>query len=525
MQAGTRLRDLLGKQKLSIMAPNELRELCTDFEAFEKLFRDNQAEERANMAPQAIVGQLRSHVRQLIFKQMLIIPTLVAKKELLQKSKELFILQSESDDSLNIERQESTKELLNGYAQKLILLYQSLMPEEALQTLPTLRATCEAIINSKIAFCKPTLLAQNSTLLPKQEDDQECQLRTQILIAQQLTANECQMTHAHESEQTGEQELQNQNENETEIKRKLANAKLIARALNLAFIFNTWTITDFQSVGTDRLEIYNMQFLRISEFSEVSSCHLDPSIYITENAAYILRIQEPNLTRPIIHVLGIATPGAVKFIIVSVLDNSFLYDLITALGEQLAANHYIWLTTLQAGNDLVKAPLAGHPQHVQMLALWEQIQFCAGNVQYLVELANKKQLRWLTSGDVIEKLRVLAKLVNLYNPSHREYLDSLFLKIKKLTAELSMGMEIKETQDRLLASNPLTEKLSVIQENFGLLALPHQQRIIEPNQSENLLPHASALAIVATDEELKPMEKSLGSSSLTRAHQPRVRYP
>ncbi len=533
MQAGTRLRELLGKQKLSIMAPNEVKELCLDFQAFEELFRNNQKEERANMAPQAIVGQLRGHVRQLILKKILTISTLVGKKSLLQQGKELFILQNESDDSLDIERQEPVKELLNGYAQKLIFLYQSLMPEEALQTLPDLRATCETIINSKLAFCKPTLLAQSNTLLPKQEDDQECQLSTHMSIVQQFTANECQMTHANEIQQTGEQELQNQNENETEIKRKVANAKLIARVPNLAFIFNTWTIMDFQNIGAEPLEIHGMQFFRISEFSELSSCHLDPGVYIAENAAYTLGMQKPSLAKPIIHVLGICSPSDVKFIIISVIDNAFLYELITTLSEQLTADHYIWLTTLQAGNDLVKAPSVGHRQYRQMLVLWEQIQFCAGNVQYLIELANRKQLQWLTTGNVLEKLSVLTKLVNLYNPSSREYLNSLSLKINRLTTELSQPLlishtidrELKETRDRselevvdLQTNSELIEKLNKVQKAFtSLEKLPGNELIsVSSVQANKLLGHAVAAEMGIF---LKPLDKSLGSSSRTRAHQ------
>ncbi len=514
-QGGTRLRHLLsGKQGMHIMIPEELKELCANFDQLEMLFSKNQSEQRTNMAPQAIVGQLRSHVRRLIFKKILTTSDLATKKQLLQQSKELFILQNESDDSLNIETEEPTEKLLNAYAEKLILLYKSLMPEEALETLSALKKACKEIINSKLAICKPTLLTQSNTLLPQQESDEECQMRMHMSIAQQLTeATECQMTHANQSEQTHTEEQELQDENETEIKQKVANARLIARPNNLAFPLNTWTIADFQNLGSNLLKINNMQFLRFSEISEVSSCHLDPDIYMTENAAYTLRIQDPSLARPMIHVLGIATPSAMKFIILSVDDNAYLFDSITTLSEQVTAGHYIWLTTLQAGIDIAKTPPAGHPQHYQMLALWEQIQFCSGNVQYLVELANKKQLQWLITGNVLEKLSVLTKLVSLYNPSHREYLDSLALKINRLISELSQPLLIPQK-----SSNPSTEASHEAQKDLRGLS-SNQSMIIASGQPKNLLWRSAALEIAQTDELLKPMDGSLGSSRLTRAHQ------
>jgi hypothetical protein len=152
---------------------------------------------------------------------------------------------------------------------------------------------------------------------------------------------------------------------------------------------------------------------------------------MTENFAYTLRCQEPGFNKHTIYLLGIVNDNSIKNVLISEYDSWLLYMAshntfnIETLNIEPAKGKYIWIETLQSGVILGKKPPREHSQFNNMVYLLEQVQFCAGNVQYLLSMAKRGELYWLNTDNIEHKLQALEKIVSRHNHEQINYIGTL----------------------------------------------------------------------------------------------------
>ena len=443
LQGCMRMRCLLdgpngasGQQSVIILVSEELNKKCSNFINLEQVLRNNQEEEVSKDAPQAIIEQMRDHLRQLIFNKILSCDNHMEMHQILEQCKDLFFVQPPLEDSLYIEKEIPTKYMLTDYANKLVAFYSSLPiatsnEAEKKQVVIKLKADLNKILESKQEICKQQSLVKSTTALRslslQQPIDQECQTLMKAAIKNSLQswdANECQISSSHESEHSEELHTQN----EREAKKHKAHAYSVAKPYNMAFMHREWVSTNFESVSSDEQNLYGMRFYQVSKLLEVLGCQISEDIYMSENFAYTLRTQQkPCISKPMFYVLGFATDDAAKYIIVSYLDIITLYSSFKLLFEDSTTGnkHYIWLEAIQSGLLMGHKPDQEHTQFKNLTLLWEQVQFCAGNVQYFLNMFQQNTLFWLTTNNVENKLIMLNKIVSNHHFEQKEYIDQL----------------------------------------------------------------------------------------------------
>lgn len=430
-QACMRMRGLFGNQNVCIMIPNALRSKCNNFAELEKLLQKNQQEQIEKDAFYAIIEQMRNHMRQSILDQILCSNDFKEIQNIFNKAQCLFIIKNSLEDSLSIEQTISTKAILENFSQGLIDFYKSIFPDTIEEKINNFTIALKLIIKSKIQFCKESIAVPlkegslDNSLMLGGGIDQECQLLMRA-SGQLAHANEYQKSCEYEKERS--EELYS--ENEKEIKQFMSDARLAAKPYNCSFMDETWSQEDFTALklNTDsKLRLHNMDFYQLKQFPVVADCDISPNIYVTENYAYTLKIKEPELSKPMVFVLGVVDITSINIIVIS------LYDaiLLSMVREHVFKNEqaeftskYIWVETLQSGVMMGKKPIKGHPKFNEMITYLEQVHFCAGDVQYLLKVAKDRKLHWLLMGNIEQKLQALEAIVTRYNSTQIGSLDT-----------------------------------------------------------------------------------------------------